>query len=526
MKITIDHIQMDVPEGITVLKAAELAGISIPVLCFMEKSNCHSSCMVCLVKDLKTGKMFPSCAMLVQEGMIIQSHSPEIREMRREALELLLSDHAGDCEAPCRLSCPAFMDIPLMNRLIAGGNFREALWVVREEIAIPLILGYICPAPCEKACYRGMVDEPVSICMLKRYTARDFQELSRNLIIPVPEQGKKVAVIGSGPAGLSAAFYLRRMGFPVTIFDKNPLQGGTLRYDIPEEKLPRAALDAETETLRLMGTHIVNNSEITSEIFEKEIVTSFHAVILATGNPEKNPAGIFSLHPDSHGNYIDRKTGATSRPGIFGCGSLMREQKMAVRSSAQGKTAAREVALYLSPEQAIPRHFTFHSAISHIQLPEVKEYLQESADWNRLSPSGGWMPGFLETEAKKEASRCLHCDCRKPVTCRLRILCEEYEANRKRFTGPVRKPVVRIIRHNLLVYEPEKCIKCGHCIEITSREKEDLGLTFAGRGFDVRVAVPLGGEISEGIVRCAGACVDACPTGALSYKNVEDRFKI
>ena len=124
MKITIDHITTDVAPGTTVLKAAENLGIHIPTMCFGDGKSNHPSCMVCMVKDLSSGKMFPSCAMPVQEGMHVQTHSPEIRELRREALELLLGDHVGDCEAPCRLSCPAFMNIPLMNRLIAGGHFQ------------------------------------------------------------------------------------------------------------------------------------------------------------------------------------------------------------------------------------------------------------------------------------------------------------------------------------------------------------------------------------------------------------------
>ena len=97
----------------------------------------------------------------------------EAAKSRKEALELLLSDHVGDCEAPCVPSCPANMNIPLMNRLIAEGKFDESLKVVKETIALPLILGYICPAPCEKACRRGQIDDPVSICILKKYVAAE-----------------------------------------------------------------------------------------------------------------------------------------------------------------------------------------------------------------------------------------------------------------------------------------------------------------------------------------------------------------
>ena len=150
INLTINNTKVSVTEGTSVLKAAEKLGIEIPTMCFLEGLTNHPSCMLCLVKDKKNGNLQPSCALPASEGMEIITDDNEIHHARKEALELLLSDHVGDCEAPCRPSCPANMNIPLMNRLIAEGRFHEALKVVKEEIALPLILGYICPAPCEK----------------------------------------------------------------------------------------------------------------------------------------------------------------------------------------------------------------------------------------------------------------------------------------------------------------------------------------------------------------------------------------
>lgn len=133
------------------MEAAASLGIVIPSMCFHPGYANHPSCMVCLVKDTGRENLVPSCAMPVSEGMNILTGTPDVMEARKEALELLLSDHIGDCEAPCRVTCPAFMDIPLMNRLIAAGDFTRALHIVREEIALPLVLGYICPGALRKS---------------------------------------------------------------------------------------------------------------------------------------------------------------------------------------------------------------------------------------------------------------------------------------------------------------------------------------------------------------------------------------
>jgi hypothetical protein len=220
LKITIDTITTEVEPGTTVMQAAASLGIDIPAMCYLEGHSCHPSCMVCMVKDADRGNFFTSCAMPAIDGMNIIATSEEVSDMRREALELLLSDHVGDCEAPCTLSCPAGMDIPLMNRLIANGEFDKSLEIVREEIALPLILGYICPAPCEKACRRKPIDGAVSICLLKRFTAQDTERRNQLLKPDITKTGKKIAIIGTGPAGLSAAFYLLRAGHDCTLFDK------------------------------------------------------------------------------------------------------------------------------------------------------------------------------------------------------------------------------------------------------------------------------------------------------------------
>ena len=168
ISLKIDNINVEVSEGTTLLKAAELAGFNIPTLCFNKSILNHASCMVCAVKNNKTGEFIPSCESKALEGMDISSSSQDVYDFRKDALELLLSDHVGDCNAPCQVSCPAYMNIPQMNRLIAKADFKSALEIVKEEIALPLVLGYICSAPCESACRRKNIESALSICQLKK----------------------------------------------------------------------------------------------------------------------------------------------------------------------------------------------------------------------------------------------------------------------------------------------------------------------------------------------------------------------
>ena len=159
IKILLDHKEFDVAEGSTIIEAARKNSWEIPSMCYREGKEHFTSCMVCMVKDRRSGKLLPSCSTKVTDGMDIIVMDDEIREARKTALELLLSEHVGDCEAPCQITCPAHMDIPLMNRLLADGKFDEALQVVKQDIALPATLGRICPAPCEGACRRKSVDE-------------------------------------------------------------------------------------------------------------------------------------------------------------------------------------------------------------------------------------------------------------------------------------------------------------------------------------------------------------------------------
>lgn len=373
--LKIDNIEIQVPEGSTVLDAARQAGISIPSMCYLKGYGNHPSCMVCLVKDLKNGALMPSCALKVTEGMEISASDPEVLVARRQALELLMSDHIGDCEAPCSLACPAGMDIPLMNRLIGEEKFTEALQIVKEEIAMPLILGYICPAPCEKACRRKNIDEAVSVCLLKRFAATAGIDQNTNSVVKT-HSGKKIAIIGSGPAGLAAAYYLQKYGHSCTVLDKSSQAGGTLRDSIPETQLPRSVIDQEVNIIRSMGATFHFNALISEEVFNNELRKGYDAIILATGDIAKE-SHLSKLLPLTKAGYLVNETDmSTALPGVFVCGSAIRPNKMAVRSVAQGKTVADSVNLYLQNKQFVKPDKLFNSRFDKLLPAEHAEYLK------------------------------------------------------------------------------------------------------------------------------------------------------
>ena len=500
IKLRIDNKAVEVKEGTTVLKAATTLGITIPTLCFMEGYKNHPSCMICLVKDQNKGSLSPSCALLVAEGMDIITSDDEVREARKQALELLLYDHVGDCEAPCRMGCPAFMDIAQMTRLIAAGKFAEALKVVKEEIALPHILGYICTAPCEKVCRRGQVDEAVSICQLKKFVASvDSKEKISYLPEIQPQSGKKVAVIGSGPAGLSAAFYLIKYGHQCDVYDRNDKAGGSLWNSVLNNEMPEEVLKDEVRIIEYFGAKFSLGVEITEDLLRNDLKNRYDAIIIATGEVKDPEKRLFGIKPASNRKpvFVDKDTYVCEEADVFACGGVLKPDIIAVRAVAQGKEAARSVNLYLREGHVEKQHRMFNSKFAKLQGAEINEYLKESVERERTFPHNGKLDGFDTKEAIKEAERCLHCDCRKPVTCKLRQYSDEYGADRRRYLPINRKEVTKQFGHDLIIYEPEKCIKCGLCVEITKANRELTGLTHVGRGFDVKISAPFNKTISE-----------------------------
>jgi len=249
VNLTIDGLRIAVEAGTTVLEAANGLGIHIPTLCHVPGIEPSSSCFLCAVRIEGRRTLAPACAMPVAEGMVVETASADVCAARQMALELLFSDHAGECVAPCAAECPAGLDIPGFVYGIATGDNRRAMEVIARQLALAGSLGRICPRLCERQCRRSELDQGLGIGALHRYVADGVSYLPPR----APSTGKSVAVVGAGPAGLAAAYYLLQKGHDCTLFDAHPLPGGMLRYGIPAYRLPKDALDAEIEAVLRLG---------------------------------------------------------------------------------------------------------------------------------------------------------------------------------------------------------------------------------------------------------------------------------
>jgi glutamate synthase (NADPH/NADH) small chain len=284
LSLTINQQPVTAAPGTTILEAATAAGIDIPTLCFHRSLEQTGSCWMCIVEIKGKNRFVPACDTLASEGMVIETDNPEISAMRRQNLERIIEEHGGDCMGPCELTCPAGCNIPDFIAAIARHDEREAITIIKQTIPLPAILGRICPAPCEDECRRHGIDNPISICALKRYAA-DREREQTNRFIPeiAPKTGKSAAIIGSGPAGLAAAWFLLSKGHAVTILESGAKAGGMLRYGIPRFRLPESVLDSDIAPLFDMGLEFRFNTTFGKEVTLETLQQQFDAVFLAVG---------------------------------------------------------------------------------------------------------------------------------------------------------------------------------------------------------------------------------------------------
>jgi predicted molibdopterin-dependent oxidoreductase YjgC len=346
VNLKLDNKDITAEDGATILDLAKREGISIPTLCHSDQMEHYTSCMVCLVREKKSGKFLASCSARALEGMDIETGSPDVTGLRRRSVELLLSEHRADCEAPCRIVCPAGYNIPLMNRLFAAGDFEKAGIFSGEQVSSGSLWCLNCPGYCQNACKRKKIDLPVSI---------------KNLQIFI--SGKKS---------------------PDTITD-------------------------------------------------------------ASGKPEK-------------------------------------------------------------------RKKRFSSLSGKVSESELKEWLKETDDnIQRYST-------ITDNEcAAREASACMHCDCRAAENCSLRDLADEMTIKDPRGKIINGEAVKKLNRSTNLIFENAKCIKCGLCVRICEESDTEPALCFLNRGFVTILSEPLAFGFEEVLLSKTKECIEICPTGALSW---------
>lgn len=283
IEIVIDGKYRIVEEGLTLLEAAKVCGVEIPSLCGMNKSNEKVPCDLCVV-EVESGGTKRACELEVYRGLNVVTQSEQLSEHRRKALNHIMTDHYADCEAPCKTACPAGVDIQSYLYHIAQNDHQKAIEVIKRTLPMPLSIGRVCPAFCESECRRSLVDEPIAIRQLKRHAA-DADLSAHEAYVPEkkPSKGLNIAVVGSGPGGLTAGYYLSNEGYDVTVFESMPKAGGWLRYGIPEYRLPKDILDKEIELMCRNGMQVHTNQKLGVDFTLSQLSEEYDAVCLAVG---------------------------------------------------------------------------------------------------------------------------------------------------------------------------------------------------------------------------------------------------
>ena len=402
--LNIDGHEVETEKGKTVLEAALEAGIYIPHLCYHPDLISVGACRLCVIEVEGMRGIPTACTTPAAEGMAVKTKTPQIDQIRRLAMELMLAGHPPDCTVcpkylncelqslkqyleiieeqrlkrrpstfpvntgnplflhdlgrcilcgrcvracyelrgvevlsfikrgsetyigtafdrsladagcifcgacvevcptgairdqegiieagksrkaaliPCKYTCPTGIDVPRYIRFIREGNYSAAVAVIREKVPFPGVLGYVCDHPCEAACRRGELNEAISIRELKRFAAEKDDNLWKKNSKQAPSTGKRVAIVGSGPAGLTAAYYLAKLGHSVTVFEALLFPGGMMRIGIPEYRLPRDVLEAEIKEIESAGVDIKTNTRVDSldTLFEE----GYNAILVAIG---------------------------------------------------------------------------------------------------------------------------------------------------------------------------------------------------------------------------------------------------
>ena len=516
MKFKIDQQEIETSENLTIWQAAAQAGIDIPALCYKEGHEHFTSCMVCVVKDKFSGRTMPACSARVADGMEIETQTEAIRAFRKSTLELLLSEHVGDCEAPCQRLCAVHSEIPKMLREVRDNRMEEAVWTVRSDVALASILERMCHAPCEKGCRRGQHDEPVAIQHMARHVADwHIKEKAAYPLPCAPATGKQVCIIGAGPTGLASAHYLTLLGNQCVIFDKAKQVGGSLLSEVKNGTLPEWVMEGEAGLLKNMGVEFRMEKEIDADSFN-EIQKNQDAIVLACGESAATSLEAWNLELAQKGVKADRKTHVTNIQAVFAGGGVANAEMNILKVIQNAKSMAACVDQCLRKAPMVGEVDIYNHMMGRLQEGELDLFVKQAASGAKPEIRALRDKDITVEDALEESLRCLHCDCRGNKDCSLREYSEEYGAKQTQFKVNDRPAYSQIDQSSVAVYEPGKCVKCGICVRMTQNAGEKYGFTFVGRGFEVKAGVSLQKNLQAVLGNLAGEVVKSCPTGALS----------
>ncbi|NWG04300.1 MAG: FAD-dependent oxidoreductase [Syntrophaceae bacterium] len=311
--------------------------------------------------------------------------------------------------SPCTATCPLHCNAHGYVALISMGKFKEALELVREKLPFPRILAYACAHPCERECKRIEKDRPISICHLKRFLV-DHVEEPEFKFTPPEDKGKKVAVVGGGPAGLTAAYDLRKMGYLVTLFESKNELGGLLTHGFPSYRLPRQVVEKDLSVINKMGIEVKCKTHVGKDISLETLTQSYDAIFIAGGitGVESIARALEGLKKTRRGTIqVNPISLETDVKGIFAGGDMVTGPGTIVESMAHGRKAAISIDRYLSEEdlfQGRESEGTQMSPLSSL-LPYSKRMEREVLP-DMVKPLAD---SLTAEEAIEEAKRCLNC---------------------------------------------------------------------------------------------------------------------
>ncbi|MCP4709750.1 MAG: FAD-dependent oxidoreductase, partial [Planctomycetes bacterium] len=283
ISIKINAQDIETTPGKTILEVVREHKLDdIPTFCHSPELEPYGSCFVCVVEVKGRGSLVPSCATRVVDGMEIETGNDRVIASRKTALELLLSNHYADCVSPCNEGCPAGVDAQGYIALSAMGQYYRAVDLIRQANPLPAVCGRVCVRKCEMVCRRGDVDAPVGINAIKRFVT-DAAGVYDGQPECEDSTGKTIGIVGAGPAGLTAAWFLGLKGHKVKLYEAQSRSGGMLRYGIPTYRLPDDVIDAEVDYICRTGAEIEYDVSVGEDITLDEMRSKHDAVFIATG---------------------------------------------------------------------------------------------------------------------------------------------------------------------------------------------------------------------------------------------------